>query len=208
MDYSTRLLRLVILFSHSLGHAYMNGSSTIESMRFETEELDYIETGEDFRDGTRLYDSAIVGRIHLYLDDEELLIKRRLPTKFDVSDTVRSMHEMVSEFRRTGSVSVTPFCCICGNRGCVSIRWQLEAADPGVRLKMEDFSGKQIGPNTYHFQLEALYNAIAELTENVIRAMDEANVERVTTGTNQKFINKQERLARYKSTRTDETDVV
>lgn len=152
----------------------MNGSSVIESMRFETEALDYIETGEDFRDGTRLYDSAIVGRIHLYLDDEELFVKRRLPAKFDVSDTVRAMHEMISEFRRTGSVSVTPFCCICGDRGCVSIRWQLEGTDPGVRLKMEDLSGEQIGANAYNIRLEILCNAITELTENVIRAMDEA----------------------------------
>lgn len=43
-------------------------ATVIESIRFEAKELEYIEAGRDFREGTRLYDSGVVGDIHSFIN--------------------------------------------------------------------------------------------------------------------------------------------
>lgn len=175
----------------------MSNLPILEAIRFETEGLDYVEAGRDFREGTRLYASAVTGRIHLYLNEEELRVERRIPDDFDVSDTVKSMFEMCSEFESTGSVNDTPFCCICGDRKCAYIKWILETMDSETRLIMEDLLDNPIGAHQYHLQPETLYSAVAELAKTVVTTMDDAGIRRTTAGTIQEFADWHKQLVQW-----------
>ena len=179
----------------------MNDIPVLSTIRFETEGLDYVEAGSDFREGTRLYESAVTGRIHLYLDGNELRVERRIPDDFDVLDTVKAMFELCIEFERTGSASVNPFCCICGDRGCAYIDWRLETGDSETRLIMEDLAGDPIGAHQYRLHSGTLYSAIAEVAESVVATMEEAGIKRTTAGTVQEVVDWREQLVRWEETR-------
>ncbi|SFL15694.1 hypothetical protein SAMN04487950_2776 [Halogranum rubrum] len=176
----------------------MNNRPLLRTIRFETEKLDYVEAGVDFREGTRLYGSAVIGRVHLYLNGDELCVERRIPDEFDVSDTVKSMFEMSSEFERTGSASANPFCCVCGDRGCAYLDWRLETVDSETRLIMEDLVGNPIGAHQYRLQPKTLYNAVAELAETVVATMKDAGIRRTTAGTIQEFVDWHQQLVQWK----------
>lgn len=175
----------------------MNSVPILRRIRFETERLDCVEAGVDFREGTRLYESAIVGRIHLYLNGDELRVERRIPDDFDVSDTVKAMFEMSSEFERIGSASANPFCCVCGDRGCAYLDWRLERVDSETRLIMEDLVGNPIGAHQYRVQPKTLYKAVAELAETVVVTMEDADVRQTTAGTIQEFVDWHEQLIQW-----------
>ena len=95
---------------------------TVDSLEFVTDDLVYREAGVDFREGTRLYDSAVRRGIYLHLNGEELTFKNRLPAEFEISHTVWAMYHMMSDFRTSGSEQEYPFCCVCGDRGCAYIQ--------------------------------------------------------------------------------------
>lgn len=137
----------------------------------------------------------MVGRIHLYLNGKELRVENLIPDNFDVSDTVKLMFEMSRGFERTGSVSVTPFCCICGDRSCAYIRWHLETEDSETKLIMEDLLGNPIGAHQYRLQRETLFSAIAALARSLVIKMKEEDVRETTTGTIQEFTDWHEHLA-------------
>lgn len=179
----------------------MDAPLDVESIRFKVDTMQYVEAGRDFREGTRLYDSAITGRVHLFINDDEFRVEKRIPDVFDVSDTVRAMHEMLNEVVQSGAATREPFCCNCGDRGCPYIRWQLDATDASVRLTVENLVGDPIGAHVYHLPLETLALAIADLAETLGDSMESAGWERTSAGTIDGFERRHAELQHWATTR-------
>lgn len=175
-------------------------ATVIESIQFEAEELEYIEAGTDFRDGTRLYDSGVIGTIHLFINDTELLVENRLPATFEITDTVRSMYQMMRN-AANGHERTTPFCCSCGVRGCVSMDWEIEETDSGITLRMEDNIGDPIGEHTYQTQVTIICEAISELSARLIATLRDVGAEETTGGTIAEFCRWKNELDRWKRMR-------
>lgn len=172
-------------------------ATVIESIRFEAKELEYIEAGRDFREGTRLYDSGVVGDIHSFINETELIFENRLPAAFEVSKTVRSMYQMMRNVTASGHDRTTPFCCSCGVRGCAVMEWKIEETDVGITVQMEGMMENPVGAHTYQTQVGIICEAISELSAKLIATLREAGVEKTTGGTISEFCGWKNELDRW-----------
>lgn len=179
----------------------MTESTPVESLRFVTDDLAYVEAGRDFRAGVRLYDAAVTGRIQLLVDETELLVDDVAPAAFDVSETVGAMYRALAELESTDTVRTMPFCCLCGTRACAYIRWQLECLEGDeevpngnhdgsdgdraatVRLTIETLAGDPIGEHRYDVARPTLEAAVADLVAAVLETFEQADAVETDAGT-------------------------
>lgn len=171
----------------------MSDTRTLESIRFEAEEATYVEAGTDFRSGTRLYDSGVVGTVHLFLNGTELVAGTRLPAAFELSATVTEIYQMLATATTEGYARSHPFCCVCGAPSCTGVRWALERTDAELVLEMDDSIGNDLQAQTYRTQPDALRGALSALTETLLATLECADADATTAGTIREFQNWQRR---------------
>lgn len=149
----------------------------VESVAFETEDLDHVEPVEDFKSHTRNHGGTVHGTVRLYLDGTELTHTNVLPASFDVVDTARAQYEVVRALETAGEYAGEPFCCPCGTRGCAYIHWT--AVDDGgtLDMTMKDLGGRAVGDGTYRVPRDELYRATRNLLAGVIGFAEAQNVE-------------------------------
>lgn len=156
----------------------MAAPARIDDLRYEIEDPEYVRSGEDFRPNTRLYDVAVLGTIHLYIDGAELTHGNKLPARFDVTDTARAQLELLQSLASGGTASGEPFCCSCGDRGCAYIHWEMESTEGAeIRWQMEDLGQTKIGEHGHLCSFEAVRGLVEQLHRWLIEFVKDREIE-------------------------------
>ena len=149
----------------------------VESVAFETEDLNHVVAGEDFEGYTMNYGGTVHGTVRLYLDGTELTHTNKLPATFDVVDTARAQYEVVRALETAGEYAGEPFCCPCGVRSCAYVHWTAVDDGGALDVTMKDLGGNAIGGRTYRVLRDELYRATRSLLAEVVGFAEAQNVE-------------------------------
>lgn len=150
----------------------MHDGVKVDSMNFEVEDIRYVKAEDDFSKGSSHYDSTVYGKLHLFINGEEVSHKNKLPAVFDLVDTARAHHEVIAELNKNGSYSGKPFCCTCGDRGCAYINWDVKIVEDEIELVMENLLGEPIGDHSYIAPITVFRDALLGLFDELINFMD------------------------------------
>ncbi|USZ67549.1 hypothetical protein NGM10_12530 [Halorussus salilacus] len=142
----------------------------------------------------RLFDEYVLATIHVHLNGEELTHKNKLPSRFDLSDTVTAFHEGIESLFETAHDDGYYFCCACGIRGCAYIDWELALANDRIYIDMEDGLGDPIGDHQYVVETTEFLTAVADLTGTLTEFMRATDYREVSRGTVAEFERKREDL--------------
>lgn len=155
----------------------MEEPTHIDSIKFDLEDVDFVKAGGDFEFHTSPYDSTIYATIHLLFNGEEVEHTNKLPARFDLADTARAQYEMIKQLEENGEYSDVPFCCICSDRDCSYIKWEITEKDDKFELVMEDLIDQQIGDHVYSVSLKILKQAVTDLLDTLIDFMESEGIE-------------------------------
>lgn len=136
----------------------MEATREIASLSLECEDIRHVEADQDFKAYTRPYKSTVFATLHLRADGTEITHMNKLPSEFDLIDTIRAQQELIEIVETTGSYEGVPFCCVCSNRGCSAVHWTVtKQGSDYLSIMMEDLGNQRIGQSPYVIATDQLY---------------------------------------------------
>jgi hypothetical protein len=147
----------------------MEDAREIASLSLECEDIRYVDAGQDFKAHTRPYRSTIFATLHLRADGTEITHTNKLPSEFDLIDTIRAQQELIEAVETTGNYEGFPFCCVCSNRGCSAVHWTVTKQETDhLSIVMEDLGDQRIGQSPYIIATNQLYEGLYDFWTAVL----------------------------------------
>lgn len=148
----------------------MEDARKLSSLSFAFDDIRHVVAGQEFKAYTRPYTSTLFATLHLLADDEEITYTNKLPSEFDLIDTVRAQQQLVETLEATGTYEGVPFCCVCSDRACSAVHWTVTERDTGrVLIRMRDLTDQHIGQTPYEISKPQLYAGFDEFWTEVLK---------------------------------------
>lgn len=158
----------------------------MDEIKIKIDDLRYEEEGEDFKPHTRLYEKAVVGEFTLEVNGDTAYTDH--PRDADITETAKNLLEILDKFEDGFEGYVLT--CICGDKGCGRMHWEVYEVDGSFKIKMsdnvEEIGEYRISRNNFLNQLQLLLEKLDDfMNSKSISGKDDSDLDILEEGLNQ-----------------------